>query len=309
MKRRYIFDEATGVMKKYALPFRTFLWAALRYLLVALVLAMLWYLLFALIFNTDVEKKLKEENRLYSQEFSEMEQDLELLTAVVSGLGYRDRAIYDNIFQSDVPDYSDFDSGLAEKEYSKVNISQKVETTLAAAETVDSNFRRVFRILLAEDAVLPPLSAPVEGFSAIQAGASTGSRVSPFLKVAVEHDGLDIIAPSGTPVIAAADGTVLSVARSSKGHGNVVAVTHKGGYVTRYGSLGSISVRQGARLNKPDKLGSGGMSVKSYAPHIQYEVLRDTLICNPANYMFASVTPDDYTKLLQVSASTVQSLD
>lgn len=51
------------------------------------------------------------------------------------------------------------------------------------------------------------------------------------------------------------------------------------------------------------------MSGNSFAPHLHYEVFRDTLRMDPLNYLFASVSPDDYMGMLFMSANTGQSMD
>lgn len=313
LKPKYIVDTATGVVKKSVVTLKGFVTVAAKYLLAASVLALLWYVLFALFFSTDVEKKLKAENKFYEQVYPRMKEDLYLLGAVVKGLDHRDVAIYESIFHNSVPTGSDFDIAIAGDDAPDTDVasftSSKLQTALEDASRVDENFQRTFRILLDEGGKLPPMSAPIKDFSSIRAGASAGVKTSPFLKMEVSHDGFDIIAPSGTDVLATADGTVLSVTRSTQGHGNMVSVRHDGGYVTRYGNLGSISVRKDERVRRGTKIGTVGMSGISYAPHVHYEIIRDTLVCDPARYMFASVTPEDYADLAFVSASTGQSLD
>jgi murein DD-endopeptidase MepM/ murein hydrolase activator NlpD len=79
--------------------------------------------------------------------------------------------------------------------------------------------------------------------------------------------------------------------------------------VTRYAHLADIEVRKGRKVRKGDRIGYVGVSGNSFAPHLHYEVLRDTLVLDPVNYLFASVTPEDYVNMLILSASTGQSMD
>ena len=123
------------------------------------------------------------------------------------------------------------------------------------------------------------------------------------------HNGLDLIAPAGDPVHAAGDGVVTEVVKSRKGLGNVVTITHKGGYKTRYAHLADIEVRKGNRVKKGKVIGYVGVSGNSFAPHLHYEVCRDTSVMDPVHYMFESVTPDEYVNMLIMSASTGQSMD
>ena len=125
----------------------------------------------------------------------------------------------------------------------------------------------------------------------------------------IMHNGLDLIAPAGDPVYAAADGRVSDVVKSRKGLGNVVTVDHGNGYVTRYAHLADIEVKKGRVVKKGTRLGYVGVSGNSFAPHLHYEVIRDTTIVDPVNHFFGSVTPDEYVNMLIMSASTGQSMD
>ena len=52
-----------------------------------------------------------------------------------------------------------------------------------------------------------------------------------------------------------------------------------------------------------------GVSGNSFAPHLHYEVIRDTVVMDPVNHMFASVTPEEYVNMLVMSVTTGQSMD
>jgi murein DD-endopeptidase MepM/ murein hydrolase activator NlpD len=62
-------------------------------------------------------------------------------------------------------------------------------------------------------------------------------------------------------------------------------------------------------VEKGKRIGYVGVSGNSFAPHLHYEVMRDTLVLDPVNYMFASVTPGDYANILVMSVATGQSMD
>jgi murein DD-endopeptidase MepM/ murein hydrolase activator NlpD len=127
--------------------------------------------------------------------------------------------------------------------------------------------------------------------------------------VEIRHEGLDLVAPQGSVVRAAADGLVRNVIRSNKGLGNIVEIDHRNGYVTRYALLGDISVTQGRTVKRGQKIGTVGISSTSFAPHLHYEVLRGGKPLDPVHFLFASVSPDEYAKMLYMSVSTRQSMD
>ncbi len=315
MRSQYIFDRDFRFRKD-----KTSVWTVVRkilmFFLATLSIAILYYVIFALVFSTEEERTLIQENRMYQKVFPEMDMKEELLSDVVDALVVRDDMIYEEIFHTSAPGMDpgsslDFLLGLDSVEdddivkHSAAKLSAMENTTAA----VEENFQEIFNILGTGDMVMPPMMNPMNGFSFAQTGASVGDKINPFYKVKIRHDGLDMIAPAGEPVYASADGKVKDVIRSRKGLGNVVVIEHDGGYVTRYAHLADIEVRKGRKVRKGDRIGYVGVSGNSFAPHLHYEVLRDTLVLDPVNYLFASVTPEDYVNMLILSASTGQSMD
>ena len=315
MSSQYIFDRDFRFRKD-----KTSVWTIVRkillFFLTTLSLAILYYVIFALVFSTDEERSLIQENRMYEKVFPEMNVKEELLSDVVDGLVIKDDMIYEEIFHTSAPDMDpgsslDFlmgidsagDDDIVKHSASRLKIMERT------VDAVEDNFRDIFRLVASEDMVMPPMSNPMNGFSFAQTGASVGDRINPFYKVQIRHDGLDMIAPAGEPVYASADGKVSNIIRSRKGLGNVVVIEHDVGYVTRYAHLADIEVRKGRKIRKGDRIGYVGVSGNSFAPHLHYEVLRDTLVLDPVNFMFASVTPEDYVNMLILSASTGQSMD
>ena len=316
MSGNYIFDKDDIKFRKK----KTSVWAVIRRILMFFVasvsMAILYYVIFALIFSTDEEKKLKQENRMYAREYPELERKERMLDDVLEGLRVRDDAIYEEIFHSAAPDVEpltavDFLAGYDSTPDEDIVLysATKLDRVSASADRVEANFKKIEELLEDKDYVLPPMTNPLRNYSFAQTGASVGSRINPFYKVPVQHDGLDMIAPSGEPVYAVADGVVKDVKRSRKGLGNVVEIDHGNGYLTRYAHLADIEVRKGRKLTRGTRIGYVGVSGNSFAPHLHYEVLRDTVVLDPVNHMFASVTPEEYVNMLVMSVTTGQSMD
>ncbi len=89
----------------------------------------------------------------------------------------------------------------------------------------------------------------------------------------------------------------------------MVEIDHGNGYVTRYAHLADIEVRKGRKEKKGTRIGYVGISGNSFAPHLHYEVYRDTVAMDPVNHLFASVTPEEYVNILVMSVVTGQSMD
>ena len=315
MGREYIVDKDFKLKKE-----RPSVWTIIRKILmffvVTMSLAIVYYILFALVFSTEEERRLKFENRLYEQEYPQMEQKEMLLADVVEGLRIKDDKIYEEIFNTSAPNMDQFSSLeflMALDSIPDTDIvshsAGRLDKLEVSAGRVEENFKRVMEAISASDFVMPPMSNPLKDFTFAQTGASIGDKINPFYKVPMKHNGLDLIAPAGDPVYAVADGTVKEIIRSRKGLGNVVVIDHGNGYVTRYAHLADIETRKGRKVRRGARLGYVGVSGNSFAPHLHYEVLRDTLVLDPVNHFFASVTPEEYMNMLIMSVTTGQSMD
>lgn len=311
---RYILDKDFNLLK-VTRSLSGIFWTCAKWVIATASLAAFYYLIFSLVINTDEEKRLKQENRLYEKLYPEMEQKEKLISDVVKDLQARDNAIYKQIFKSQAPSVDPQNSALFFFATDSTEDKDIVEYTerrslalLDMTSRIDSNFKEVFSDA-ASSRTLPPMLVPVQDLKFAQVGASVGKKMDPFYKVLTMHTGIDLIAGQGTPVIATADGVVLEVKRSGKGSGNVVEIGHDGGYRTLYAHLQDIVVRKGERVKAGRKIANVGMSGNSFAPHLHYEVHRDSLVLDPVNFFFASFSPEDYMKAAYMAATTGQSLD
>ena len=287
----------------------------LRYLVATVSLSIVFYIVFALFFSTEEERRLERENRLYKQLYGDLTRKEALIADVVDGLTEKDEAIYRELFETDAPsmdavtaaDLIPSSDSLSESFYLS-SAASTAESLMLMAGNVDDNFREIFRLLERRDSI-PPLTLPLQGMSYVQTGASLGLKHNPIHKLEMQHEGLDLIAPQGAPVFAAADGVVTQEIHSRKGLGNIVEISHKNGYSTRYCLLGEISVHKGRTVKRGQPIGTVGISTSVPAAHLHYEVLYHGTALDPVNYLFASVSPDEYAKMLYMSVRTSQSMD
>ena len=107
-------------------------------------------------------------------------------------------------------------------------------------------------------------------------------RVHPVLGGVRPHLGVDYGAPTGTPVVAVANGTVVSAARSG-GSGNMVRLRHTNGYETYYLHLSAFGkgMRPGARVAQGQVIGRVGSTGLSTGPHLDYRMRKNGTFVNP----------------------------
>lgn len=111
-----------------------------------------------------------------------------------------------------------------------------------------------------------------------------GVRISPFTQTPVFHHGLDIVAQTGTPVLASASGVVVKSGYEAQ-YGNVVVIDHGAGYRSVYAHMSSSSVEEGAFVNSGEEVGKVGSTGRSTGPHLHYEVRVNGLPVNPARFL------------------------
>lgn len=99
------------------------------------------------------------------------------------------------------------------------------------------------------------------------------------------HTGIDVSTAAGTPVLAAADGTVVLAGFNTGGYGNYIVIAHGGGLDTLYGHLDSIAVRQGQAVSRGQPIGAEGSTGNSTGAHLHFEVRRNGAPVDPAAYL------------------------
>jgi murein DD-endopeptidase MepM/ murein hydrolase activator NlpD len=111
-----------------------------------------------------------------------------------------------------------------------------------------------------------------------------GNRTSPFSGILKFHEGMDIAAQTGTPVVAPADGVIIK-AGFSTGYGNMVEISHGYGIRTIFGHNTRLNVKAGQRVRRGDVVSYVGDTGTSTGPHLHYEVRVNGLPVNPVRYL------------------------
>jgi murein DD-endopeptidase MepM/ murein hydrolase activator NlpD len=119
-----------------------------------------------------------------------------------------------------------------------------------------------------------PLAWPLKGVLYGRYGVRAGRR----------HDGIDIAAPEGTSVGAAAPGTVI-YAGEQAGYGSIIIVRHEGGLVTLYAHASRLLVEEGARVGRGEPIAKVGQTGRTTGPHLHFEVREGARPRNPLLFL------------------------
>lgn len=124
------------------------------------------------------------------------------------------------------------------------------------------------------------LILPVEGYVT----SPYGKRKDPFTGEPAHHNGLDIAAPKGTDVLAAASGKIIKASDTGNGYGKCVIIEHYSGFRTLYGHCSQLLVSVGDYVKAGDLIALVGSTGRSTGPHVHFSVIIDGEYMDPSVY-------------------------
>ncbi len=273
--------------------------------------------------ETPQELALEAENEALQQQLQVTEARINAVSGELDKLSEADQHLYRVLLQADPisedlrqvgvggsDPYEKFTRFSAPTAYLLKETSQKLDQLERQLSLQNTSYRELSELAEEHDlwmaqmpAILPANGTVISGF---------GMRRHPILKFTRMHNGIDILAGTGTPVFVTGDGVVKSAGRSS-GYGLNVVVEHpKAGYETLYAHLSRIpaQIQPGRTVKRGEQIGLSGNTGLSKAPHLHYEVHDlDGRPLNPIHFFAPSMTPQQYKALLAASENTSISLD
>ena len=187
---------------------------------------------------------------------------------------------------------------LANASAAAADVTAPVQENRTGSITGDAQFRQLFsqwRALDGKDEAETQPPAPLAGISIpsrmplddARMSSNFGMRTHPVLGGRRNHAGIDLAAPTGTPVYATADG-IVSRADWFSSYGLYISIEHGGELQTRYAHLSRLAVESGQRVRKGEIIGYVGSTGRSTGPHLHYEVRIAGAAVNPVPYMVES---------------------
>ncbi len=261
-----------------------------------------------LVFNSAAHlraRQLAQENEVLSRELQRFQTRIDGLEATLGELGEQDTRLRLlaglDTTDSEIMQVGIGGPGLATPEAHPLWPTDSVMSKAAFAVDYDLNAlerrARLLRESLAEasDSLVAhrdllestPSILPAAG---VLSSRFSTSRIHPIHHRALPHEGVDISAPHGTPILAAAKGTV-TFAGWMAGLGYTVEIDHGYGYKTRYGHASKVLVRRGDQVVRGAPIAQVGSTGISTSPHLHYEVRIGGKAVNPMNYVIGNIIP------------------
>ncbi len=162
------------------------------------------------------------------------------------------------------------------------NMHEQLDQMDIVSITQQADFKDLINTLEAKRNLLAstPTIRPVRGYIT----SKFGYRISPFTDKKEFHNGYDIAAPEGMPIIAPADGIVSFI--GNKGSlGDAIFINHGHGITTKYGHTKKILKKKGESVKRGDVIALVGNTGRSTGPHLHYEVCVNGIPVNPERYM------------------------
>lgn len=159
----------------------------------------------------------------------------------------------------------------------------RLENIDSRAEGIENNLVSLAEYFQDQNEMLAqtPSIIPTKGFMS----SGFKYRNDPFTGEWTFHPGLDIATQHGNPILATADGIVISTKTETRG-GKTVKISHpRTGWVTVYCHLSKFMVKSGQRVKRGETIGLVGRTGRARAPHVHYEVRRDGKRYNPWNFI------------------------
>ena len=317
-KKRYIFNPRTLIYEVERRSRRSQVLKSLVFFISSLGLAVLYFWLYTSVFGLELPKTLllKKANAELISRAEVLNRQLDRYDEALSALQMRDDGIYRSIFgMNEIPAdvrnagfggvnrYSHYSSGLLKNTAIRLDVlTKKTYIQSKSFDEIAHLSKRAGDMASCIPAIPPITPDP----SIYRLSSRFGYRTDPFTGRTKHHTGVDFALKPGNAVYATGDGVVINVKFELFGYGNQVLIDHGFGYKTRYAHLKTVGVAEGMKIKRGECIGISGNSGRSSGPHLHYEVLYKDRYVNPSNYYDLTITPEEYSTMVQNTADAVQ---
>lgn len=218
-------------------------------------------------------KELEEDQMVLKEAKKTAESEQENLTSLIT-----EKQIQIESYESDISDkeklIQEYEAEIAEQNATIASLEAAVEAEQKRLESLGQNSNVTY------DGGMFTWPAP----SYTRISSEYGMRMHPTLGVEKFHNGIDMAAPSGTPVLAAHDGVVVGAGYNAS-MGNYIMINHGNDLYTVYMHCSALFVSSGASVNAGAQIGTIGSTGRSTGPHLHFSVRLNGDYVNPRGYL------------------------
>lgn len=180
----------------------------------------------------------------------------------------------------------------------ELNMNQFQQVMDAIANDIDrrSDYMNVVETTLMSDKIKSKLLPTIQPVNVSYNSSGFGWRIDPFTGHNAYHAGIDFASPTGTPIVAAAGGVVIT-AEYHHEYGNMLEIDHGNGITTRYGHSSKLYVKVGDIVKRGQHIADIGTTGRSTGPHLHFEVLVKGVQQNPHKFLTAGADHEKITAL------------
>lgn len=238
---------------------------------------------------SDYDKKMFSEYQKTKTEIEEKSKELNSRLELLEGYEYEEkieREALKTIQKNKKNELKNFNQRLTDSQKTAKEFAKQAARAEAEVERLlqekQKEIERQNQVDAGEFVGDGTLSWPLPSPGRISSGF--GKRVSPTAGASTYHKGLDIAIAAGTPVLASGSGKVVTATYSSSA-GNYVMISHGNRLYTVYMHCSSLSVREGAQVEKGSTIGYVGSTGISTGAHLHFGVSKDGAYVNPLSYV------------------------
>lgn len=213
------------------------------------------------------DRALFEEIKARRTAVEKRKKDVDALVSVVQELEARLRSEQARLIEAQ-SDKQSIIKGLNEQENRLESQLDELDAESNRLQNVISDYQNASRP--GTSTYMPAFKGGLVRPAAGRLSSRFGYRIHPISKKRRLHAGIDIAAPTGTPIVAAAPGVVIT-SGTMRGYGNAVVLDHGGGFSTLYGHCSRLLVRAGQRVKAGQRIALIGSTGYSTGPHLHFE--------------------------------------
>ncbi len=321
-RTRYKFNPDSLSFDRITLGVGAILLRTLAYVVGSVMIAVVYWVIFAAFFDSPKEKALKRELNQLGIQYDLLNREMSDMEEVLAHLQQTDDNLYRAIFNAEPLPVSYREGGIGGlNRYKDLEGFDNSEVVIETASRLDKIRKRIYSQSKSFDALIAlakekeemvrciPAIMPISNRDLTRTASGYGPRIHPYYKIIKFHAGMDFTAPRGTEIYATGDGVISTIITSNRGYGNYIVIDHGFGYSSLYAHLDRFNVRKGQKVQRGEVIGFVGNTGMSLAPHLHYEVKLNGRTVDPVNYYFNDLTPEEYERMIDLAAKTGQSFD